>query len=59
MAVKGQTHAKRARELARKERREHKQAKKEARAAGNAPAEDAANDGDAAERPEAGPGWIQ
>jgi hypothetical protein len=42
MATKGQTHAKRARELAQKEKRERKRAKKaEAavqRAAGNAPA---------------------
>lgn len=33
MAVRGQTHAKRERELARKERRERKQAKKDAQRA--------------------------
>jgi hypothetical protein len=37
MATRGQTHNKRARELALKERRERKQAKKEARAAGEWP----------------------
>ena len=38
MSVKGQTHAKRAREFALKERRERKKAKKEAqRAGGNQP----------------------
>lgn len=40
MATKGQTHQKRAREVARRERRELKQAKKEARAAGGAATED-------------------
>jgi hypothetical protein len=39
-AKKQQTHAKRARELAVKEKRERKQAKKAARAAGGAPAAD-------------------
>jgi hypothetical protein len=39
-AKRQQTHAKRARELALRERRERKQAKKAARAAGGAPAED-------------------
>ena len=37
MANKGQTHAKRARELELKERRERKRAKKALRAEGNAP----------------------
>jgi hypothetical protein len=37
MAAKGQTHAKRARELELKERRERKRAKKAQRAAGDAP----------------------
>lgn len=41
MAAKQQTHAKRARELAVKEKRELKRAKKAARAAGNDPAVDA------------------
>lgn len=40
MATKGQTHQKRARETARRERRELKQAKKEARAAGEVLAPD-------------------
>ena len=40
MAAKQQTHAKRARELAVKEKRELKRAKKAARAAGNEPAAD-------------------
>jgi hypothetical protein len=37
MATRGQTHAKRARELELKERRERKRAKKALRAEGNAP----------------------
>lgn len=37
MAAKGQTHAKRARELELKDRRERKRAKKAQRAVGNAP----------------------
>ena len=40
MPTKGQTHAKRARELELKERRERKRAKKAERAAGNLPAAD-------------------
>jgi len=40
MPTKGQTHAKRARELELKERRERKKAKKAERAAGNVPAAD-------------------
>jgi hypothetical protein len=40
MAAKQQTHAKRARELAVKEKRELKRAKKAARAAGETPAAD-------------------
>jgi len=40
MPTKGQTHAKRARELELKERRERKRAKKAERAAGNVPAAD-------------------
>jgi hypothetical protein len=61
MAVKGQTHAKRARELALKERRERKQAKKEAqRAAANAPDADEANGEPTPEpEPETASGWIQ
>lgn len=60
MAVKGQTHAKRARELALKERRERKQAKKAQRAAGNAPEADDAN-GEPSPDPESetASGWIQ
>jgi hypothetical protein len=54
MAAKQQTHAKRARELAVKERRELKRAKKAARAAGNDPAADR----DGAE-PEPQSDWIQ
>jgi hypothetical protein len=42
MATRGQTHNKRAREFALKERRELKQAKKEARAAGLLPVDDEA-----------------
>ena len=37
MSIKGQTHAKRAREFALKERRERKKAKKEARTATDSP----------------------
>lgn len=43
MAAKQQTHAKRARELAVKEKRERKRAKKAARAAGIEPAADGAD----------------
>lgn len=46
MAAKQQTHAKRARELAVKEKRELKRAKKAARAAGTDPAADAAAQAD-------------
>jgi hypothetical protein len=52
MAAKQQTHAKRARELAVKEKRELKRAKKAARAAGNDPAADA--NGEQAESE-----WVQ
>jgi hypothetical protein len=54
MAAKQQTHAKRARELAVKEKRELKRAKKAARAAGEVPAAD----GGAAQA-EAESEWIQ
>lgn len=54
MAAKQQTHAKRARELAVKERRELKRAKKAARAAGNDPAAD-----HNADQPEPQSDWIQ
>jgi len=43
MAARGQTHAKRARELELKDRRERKRAKKAQRAVGNSP--EAANSG--------------
>ena len=46
MAAKQQTHAKRARELAVKEKRELKRAKKAARAAGNEPDADGATQAD-------------
>jgi hypothetical protein len=65
MATKGQTHAKRARELELKERRERKRAKKaEAaaqRAAGNAPAVDNGNRAPAANghTEAAAAEWIQ
>jgi hypothetical protein len=52
MAAKQQTHAKRARELAVKERRELKRAKKAARAAGNEPAADTSGE-------QAESDWIQ
>ena len=62
MAKPQQTHAKRARELALKERRERKQAKKaEAaaqRAAGGAPATDASHVAEGHTEPEAS-AWIQ
>ena len=62
MAAKQQTHAKRARELALRERRERKQAKKaEAaarRAAGNAPAADGSGAPSADERA-ASAEWIR
>lgn len=60
MATKGQTHQKRARELALKERRERKQAKKKAqRAEGNGPlADDANTAADVAGHPGA-PRWVQ
>ena len=48
-AKKQQTHAKRARELAVKEKRERKQAKKAARAAGDVPAVDNGSDVPASE----------
>ena len=60
MAQKGQTHSKRARELALKERRERKQAKKEARAAGNVSTDESdAGVLDAEEPPETMPETIQ
>ena len=54
MGAKQQTHAKRARELAVKETRELKRAKKAARAAGDDPAADAG-----AAQAEAESEWIQ
>lgn len=64
MATRGQTHQKRAREAARKERRELKQVKKAQRAAGELPvtAEDAESvDGQAEVEPETeiDEAWIQ
>jgi len=59
MATKGQTHQKRAREHARRERRELKQAKKDARAAGETPAADAAGMTPAVGEPESAQAWIQ
>jgi hypothetical protein len=61
-AKKQQTHAKRARELAVKEKRERKQAKKAARAAGEAPAADNGSDVPAPEEHNATPAaaeWIR
>jgi len=62
-AKKQQTHAKRARELAVKEKREHKQAKKAARAAGGMPEADNGDGSDlpAAEEPTEAPAaeWIR
>lgn len=56
MATRGQTHNKRARELALKERRERKQAKKEDRRAGIYPSDvdDELTPADELESPEAG-----
>ena len=72
MATRGQTHQKRAREVARKERRELKQVKKAQRAAGELPMPDgedtesstARRDGHrdrarAEAEPAADEGWIQ
>jgi hypothetical protein len=59
MATKGQTHQKRAREHARRERRELKQAKKVARAAGELPATDEAGTAPEDGAPETAQGWIQ
>jgi hypothetical protein len=60
MATKGQTHQKRARELALKERRERKQAKKEAqRAEGKTTLADDANTAPDVEGEPRGPGWVQ
>jgi len=61
MATKGQTHQKRAREVARRERRELKQAKKALRAAGELPTPDDADTEPVNGQPEAEaePGWIQ
>lgn len=56
MASRGQTHAKRARELELKERRERKKAKKAQRSAGNA--SEAANPNSATED-EALSEWVQ
>ncbi len=61
-AKKQQTHAKRARELAVKEKRERKQAKKAARAAGDAPAADDGSDVPTPEEDTATPAaaeWIR
>jgi hypothetical protein len=55
-----QTHAKRARELAVKERRERKRAKKAERAAGNAPPVDGEGAAGTDAQPESTAGeWIQ
>ena len=59
MATKGQTHQKRARETARRERRELKQAKKALRAAGELPAPDDAEKGPEDGDSETAAGWIQ
>ena len=65
MAIKGQTHQKRAREFALKEKRERKVAKKAARAAGELPPTDDDATGDATDTPEAesqpetATAWIQ
>ena len=61
-AKKQQTHAKRARELAVKEKRERKQAKKALRAAGDAPADDNGSDVPAPEEHTATPAaaeWVR
>ena len=60
-AKKQQTHAKRARELAVKEKRERKQAKKAARAAGGAPEADNGSDVSAAEEQAETPAaeWVR
>ena len=60
MSITGQTHAKRAREFALRERRERKKAKKEERReAGNAPEADGGDE--SIVQPEPGPGaeWLQ
>ncbi|HET7296986.1 MAG TPA: hypothetical protein VFI66_07570 [Gemmatimonadales bacterium] len=63
MAAKQQTHAKRARELALKERRERKRAKKaeaaEQRAAGIVPTADGGESAPEAEEQEPAAEWIQ
>ena len=61
MAVKGQTHAKRAREFALKEKRERKKAKKDAqRNAITSPDLDATSSAPITQpHPESGEGWIQ
>lgn len=59
MATRGQTHQKRAREQARRERRELKQAKKEARAAGETPPADNAGMTLTIAEQESAQGWIR
>ena len=61
MAIKGQTHAKRAREFALKEKRERKKAKKEAqRSAVNSPELDGTSTAPILQpHPGPGEGWIQ
>ena len=60
MSIKGQTHAKRAREFALKEKRELKKAKKEARAAGDSP-DAIGTDGEPSvqTQPEPSAEWVQ
>ena len=61
MAIKGQTHQKRAREFALREKREQKKAKKEDRRNGVVPAETTGPDGEPILQPQPEPGaeWVQ
>lgn len=61
MSIKGQTHAKRAREFALKEKRERKKAKKEAQRSGvTSPELDGTSSAAVTPpHPEAGAGWVQ
>jgi hypothetical protein len=61
MSIKGQTHAKRAREFALKEKRERKKAKKDARLAGDAAeaTDDATGEPILQPQPEPEAEWVQ
>jgi len=59
MSIKGQTHAKRAREFALKEKRERKKAKKDARNAGTPPEADDGGEPILQPQPEPRAEWVQ